>query len=164
GFSKKSGSPPKAIRRRYAGAHRGRPGPLRIAGRACPPRYGPRPPAYRGPIGSAGNPTSSTNDSPSSPLPPLTVTTAPIPTCPAPSPPHPAGAGSAVAAGPVPPGRVGGGHRQEGAGEGRGVGPGGGPFEDGGGGRPVAEEAMGRTESRQAVPLLIGLDPRQARL
>ena len=48
--------------------------------------------------------------------------------------------------------------------QGRRVGPRGGPFQDGGGRRPVAEEKIGRPESRQAVPRRVGLEPRQARL
>ncbi len=67
--------------------------------------------------------------------------------------PQPLEGAVAVAPGLVEPAQVMAGQGQQEPVEGRRVGPGGGPFQDGGGRRPVAEEEVGRPESRQAVPL-----------
>ena len=48
--------------------------------------------------------------------------------------------------------------------EGRRVGPRRGPAQDGGGRCPVAEQPVGRPESRQAASSRVGADPQQGRL
>ena len=72
--------------------------------------------------------------------------------------PQPLEGAIAIAPGLVEPAQVMAGQGQQEAVEGRRVGPRRGPGQDGGGRRPVAEEVVGRPESRQAVPLGVGLD------